>query len=116
MRLHQQSTVDLYLSQFEKFQEQIREKMPFLTDDYFVECFIGGLQAEIREALKMLNPGTVVQAYRVAKQCEVKGGNAKKVKEKQESLVNKESTISQRKEWVLCIILQLQRRLQKLTT
>lgn len=43
--------------------------MPELTEEYFVECFIGGLQDQTKETLMMLAPSTVDQAYRQAKQC-----------------------------------------------
>lgn len=55
-QLEQTSTVNLYFAQFEKYQEQLREKMPSLTEAFFVESFIGGLQSPIKETLKLMAP------------------------------------------------------------
>lgn len=67
--LKQTTTIELYFDQFEKYQEQLKGRMPDLTEEYFVECFVGGLQDKIKETLKLLAPLTVDQAYRQAKKC-----------------------------------------------
>ena len=59
--LQQTSTVELYFAQFEKYMEQLKEKMPLLTKEYFV--FISGLQDKTKETLRLLGPVTLEQAY-----------------------------------------------------
>lgn len=67
--LRQVTTIDVYYSQFEKYMEQLKEKMPSLTEGFFVESFISGLKSNVGETLKLLNPLTLEQAFRQAKQC-----------------------------------------------
>lgn len=43
--------------------------MPQLTEEYFVESFISGLQEENRQVLKLLSPKTVEGAFKRAKYC-----------------------------------------------
>lgn len=47
-KLHQETTVESYFAQFEESREKIKERMSFLTEDYFVECFVGGFQGNIK--------------------------------------------------------------------
>lgn len=58
-----------YFGEFEKNMEQLKRKLPQLTEGFFVECFISGLTAEIRNAMLLLAPDTVESAFRKAKQC-----------------------------------------------
>ena len=76
-QLHQATTVDLYFDEFEKCKEQLRGRMPELTEEYFVESFIGGLQDQIRDTVRMLAPSSIDQAYRQAKQYVASGKTAR---------------------------------------
>ena len=76
-QLHQATTVDLYFDEFEKCKEQLRGRMPELTEEYFVESFIGGLQDQIRDTVRMLAPSSIDQAYRQSKQYVASGKTAR---------------------------------------
>lgn len=69
-QLQQTTTVELYYGQFEKYRAHLMEKMPLLTEEFFVGSFIGGLKKTYRETLRLLNPLTVEQAYRLARECQ----------------------------------------------
>ncbi|KAL8135501.1 hypothetical protein AgCh_010225 [Apium graveolens] len=49
---------------------QLLSKIPGLTPEYFLENFIGGLQAEIRSMIRLLEPRTLEQALKVARSYE----------------------------------------------
>lgn len=68
-KLKQESTVEAYYTDFEKYKAQLQEKMPVLTEEFFVESFVGGLKAPIQETLLLLNPVTVEQALKLARIC-----------------------------------------------
>lgn len=91
-QLQQNSTMDLYYNQFEKYQEQLKEKMPFLTEAFFVECFSGGIQNNSKETLRLLNPTTVLQAFKLAKQCTESEEAEKKLCKKNEASVSKQGS------------------------
>lgn len=67
-QLKQNSTVDHYFSQFEKCMEQLKGKMPQLTEEFFIESFLCGLETDIKNAVMMLAPVTVEAAYKKARQ------------------------------------------------
>lgn len=66
-QLRQLTTVESYYSRFKKSMAQLREKMPSLTEEFFVECFIGGLKGSVKEVLRLVGPLSLEQAYKQAK-------------------------------------------------
>ena len=75
-KLQQTTTVEDYFDEFEKSRGQLLSKIPSLTPEYFLENFIGGLQAEVRGMIRLLEPSTLEQAFNQANQ--VKKGNTYK--------------------------------------
>lgn len=67
-QLKQTSTVDHYFNQFEKCREKLKGKMPQLTEDFFVERFLCGLETQIKNAVVLLAPVSVEAAYKKARQ------------------------------------------------
>lgn len=59
--------MELYYDEFEKSRGQILKKLPSLTEEYFLENFIGGLQGEIKGMLRLLEPSTLEQALKHAR-------------------------------------------------
>lgn len=47
----------------------IKAKMPQLTEDYYVECFISGFEEDVKQVLKLLSPSCVEGAVKKAKYC-----------------------------------------------
>lgn len=68
-QLKQTSTVDHYYGQFEKFSEQLKRRIPSLTEEFFLQSFTGGLLKEVRDEVRLLDPETVEQAFRKARFC-----------------------------------------------
>ena len=66
-KLQQVSTVEAYFDDFEKCRGQLLMKIPGLTNEYFLENFIGGLQNDIRGMLRLLEPVTLEQALKLAR-------------------------------------------------
>ncbi|XP_074379422.1 uncharacterized protein LOC141720727 isoform X1 [Apium graveolens] len=98
-QLKQTSTVEHYFDQFEKLMEQLKRKMPTLTEEFFVESFVGGLHKEVKEVMRLLEPTTVEQAFKRAKyyalwnQKLFDKGSGKTVKTNQNSRTGKEATL-----------------------
>lgn len=68
-RLKQETTVEDYYAQFEKDRGQLKSKLPLLTEEYFLESLISGLQGEVKDTLRMLGPTSVEQAFKKARTC-----------------------------------------------
>lgn len=66
-RLQQVTTVESYYDEFEKCRGQLLSKIPSLTNEYFPENFIGGLQTEIKGMIRLLEPATLEQALKLAR-------------------------------------------------
>lgn len=66
-RLQQVSSVESYFDEFEKLRGQLLSKIPSLTEEYFMENFIGGLQTEIKGMIRLLEPKTLDQALKLAR-------------------------------------------------
>lgn len=69
-RLQQSTTVEAYYDEFEKCRGQLLNKIPSLTNEYFMENFIGGLQTEIRGMIRLLEPSSLEQALKLARHYE----------------------------------------------
>lgn len=69
-RLQQSTTVEAYYDEFEKCRGQLLDKIPSLTNEYFMENFIGGLQTEIRGMIRLLEPSSLEQALKLARHYE----------------------------------------------
>lgn len=65
--LKQVTTVEQYFGEFEKNMEQLKRKLPQLTEVFFVESFMSGLRPDIKTALLLLAPINLEYAYRKAK-------------------------------------------------
>ncbi|KAL8133816.1 hypothetical protein AgCh_009032 [Apium graveolens] len=52
---------------FERYMEQLKDRVPSLTEDYFMECFASGLQKEVQVVVQLLGPDTVYHAYKKAR-------------------------------------------------
>lgn len=66
-KLQQVNTVEHYYDEFEKCRGQLLQKIPSLTEEYFLENFIGGLQGEIKGMIRLLEPHSLEQALKLAK-------------------------------------------------
>ncbi|PIN11528.1 hypothetical protein CDL12_15874 [Handroanthus impetiginosus] len=65
--LHQEGPLDEYIRQF----EELKVLLIFThSEEYFINKFIKGLQAEIRHMVDMLAPSTLAQAIRIARKQE----------------------------------------------
>lgn len=67
--LEQDGTVELYCRKYAICIGHLKVKTPQLSDEYFVESFISGLQDEIKQVLKLLSPSSVEGAFKRAKYC-----------------------------------------------
>ena len=65
-RLKQKGTVLEYQAKFEELKFPMLNKNPFLTEEYFVPSFIGGLNNELRTTVQALRPRTVQEALEEA--------------------------------------------------
>lgn len=66
-QLRQTSTVEHYFGLFERLMEQLKGRMPSLTEEFFVESFMGGLQKDIKEVVRLVETNSVDQAYKKAR-------------------------------------------------
>lgn len=66
-RLQQEGSVESYFDDFEKLRGQLLSKIPSLTNEYFLENFIGGLQLEIKSMIRLLEPSNLEQALKLAR-------------------------------------------------
>lgn len=66
-KLQQTTTVEAYFDEFEKCRGQLLSKIPSLTQEYFLENFVGGLQGEIKGMIRLLEPATLEQALKLAR-------------------------------------------------
>nr|XP_017233486.1 PREDICTED: uncharacterized protein LOC108207560 [Daucus carota subsp. sativus] len=69
-QLKQNNSMEQYYTEFEGMVGQLKEKIPSLTEEYFLESFIGGMQAEVQQVLKILTPKSREEAYKKAKYLE----------------------------------------------
>ena len=77
-QLKQVDSLEQYYNEFEGYVVQLREKIPSLTDAYFLESFIGGMQKEIQQDIRILTPKTREAAYQTARYLEqIRSGNEK---------------------------------------
>lgn len=67
--LKQDGSAEHYCEQFALCMGQLKVKMPHLSEDYFVECFISGLQEDVKQVLKLLSPNSIKGAFKSAKYC-----------------------------------------------
>lgn len=51
----------MYFAEFEKSEGEFLSKIPSLTQEYFLESFVRGLQSEIRGMIRLLEPTTLEQ-------------------------------------------------------
>ena len=58
-QLQHRSTLEAYFNQFERYTEKIKIRMPLLSEGYFVESFVGGLQEDIKNIVRLFIPATV---------------------------------------------------------
>lgn len=66
-RLQQKSSVEEYYDNFEKCRGQVLKKIPNLTDEYFLEILVGGLQSEIKGMIRLLEPTSLEHALKLAR-------------------------------------------------
>ncbi|XP_017241605.1 uncharacterized protein LOC135152094 [Daucus carota subsp. sativus] len=69
-KLKQTKSMEQYYTEFEGLVGQLKEKIPSLTEEYFLESFIGGMQAEVQQVLRILTPKSREEAYKKAKYLE----------------------------------------------
>ena len=69
-QLKQTKSMEQYYTEFEGLVGQLKEKIPSLTEEYFLESFIGGMQAEVQQVLRILTPKSREEAYKKAKYLE----------------------------------------------
>ena len=75
-QLKQDKSVEQYYTEFEGLVGQLKEKIPSLTEEYFLDSFIGGMQAEVQQVFRILTPKSREEAYKKAKYLEqTKRGN-----------------------------------------
>lgn len=67
--LRQEGTVEAYCDQFALCMGKLRVVMPQLCEEYFVDCFISGLQEDVRQVTKLLSPSSIEGAFKRAKYC-----------------------------------------------
>ncbi|XP_047336021.1 uncharacterized protein LOC124939604 [Impatiens glandulifera] len=68
--LAQCGTVLEYLEKYEDIVIAMNDKFPDIPRSYYVSIFINGLQEEIKMKVKMFQPDTVLEAFRLARICE----------------------------------------------
>lgn len=66
-QLKQESSVEVYHDQFERYMEKLKGKLPHLIEEYFVESFVSGLKGEVKNTVRLLAPTSVEQAYKKAR-------------------------------------------------
>lgn len=69
-QLKQDGTVEQYYGKFEGYMEQLNERVPSLSEEYFKECFFSGLHKDIQMVVQLLDPETLEQAFKKARCCE----------------------------------------------
>jgi len=57
--LRQERTVIEYHMKFEELKSLMLSRNPYMTEEYFKSSFVGGLNDELRSAIKVLKPRTV---------------------------------------------------------
>ena len=72
--LRQDGTLEQYCKQFALCMGQVKARIPQLSEDYFVECYISGVQEDAKQVLKLLGPATVEDAMKKARLC-AQGGH-----------------------------------------
>lgn len=58
--------MEVYFDEFERYRGQLLSKIPSLTQEYFLENFIGGLPG-IRSIIRLLEPSTLEQSLKLAR-------------------------------------------------
>ncbi|XP_026409868.1 uncharacterized protein LOC113304966 [Papaver somniferum] len=71
-KLCQITTVEEYFEQFEAPKALMLSSNPHLTEQYFVEGFISGLKAEIKNYVLMFYPATLLQGFSLSRMQEQK--------------------------------------------
>ncbi|KAL4346721.1 hypothetical protein GQ457_17G027640 [Hibiscus cannabinus] len=66
-KLVQRTTVDEYQERFEELKPYIIQQNPYQEETYFVSSFLSGLKEELRYKVKINQPGSLNEAYRLAK-------------------------------------------------
>ncbi|KAL4348542.1 hypothetical protein GQ457_17G027610 [Hibiscus cannabinus] len=66
-KLVQRTTVDEYQERFEELKPYIIQQNPYQEETYFVSSFLSGLKEELRYRVKINQPGSLNEAYRLAK-------------------------------------------------
>ncbi|KAL5731844.1 hypothetical protein ACHQM5_004534 [Ranunculus cassubicifolius] len=66
-RLCQITTVEDYQARFEELQPLVLQRNQGLTEQYFIDSFIGGLKEELRHVVQMFRPTSLTQAINLAK-------------------------------------------------
>lgn len=61
------TNVDQYYDEFEKLKGRMLEKIPQLSEEFFVGNFVGGLEDNTKKMVKMLGPDLLSQAFKQAK-------------------------------------------------
>uniref|UniRef100_A0A0E0MIX7 Retrotransposon gag domain-containing protein n=1 Tax=Oryza punctata TaxID=4537 RepID=A0A0E0MIX7_ORYPU len=63
-------SVDQYIDKFEEYMDLVRRDHPYLQEQYFTSCFIGGLRGEIKHDVCGYEPQGLLESYWYAKNCE----------------------------------------------
>lgn len=59
--------INEYCDDYEKYKGRLLDKIPQLTEEFFVGNFVGGLKEETKKIVKLLEPSTLLQAYKQSK-------------------------------------------------
>lgn len=70
-------TVDQYMDKFEDCMDMVRRDHPYLKEQFFTSCFIGGLRGDIKHDVCGQNPQGLLDSFWYAKNYE-KAANARK--------------------------------------
>ncbi|KAL4309278.1 hypothetical protein GQ457_01G012100 [Hibiscus cannabinus] len=70
-KLTQRGSVEEYQERFEELKPYIIQQSPYQEEGYFVSSFLSGLKEELRHRVKISNPLSLDEAYRLAKLHEV---------------------------------------------
>lgn len=67
MRMRQEGTMEECQDKFEDIRIRLERLMPNPGESYFLSSFIGGLRDDVRPMVRMMQPSTLAQAFKVAK-------------------------------------------------
>nr|CAD1818748.1 unnamed protein product [Ananas comosus var. bracteatus] len=66
-KLTQQGTVEEYQERFEYLRSRLLQTASHFAPDYFLSSFLSGLKDELKSAVKMMYPKSLIQAFELAR-------------------------------------------------